>query len=70
MADSMARDLAGAFFGPNRRNGLVLAVVVGLVAMTVFVPHWAARYGGALALFCIWMAWFVETLATWLGEDG
>ena len=65
MSDSNAR-LLGAFLGPNRRNLAVFGTVLGLVVLALLVPHWAVQYGVALTVFSIWMAWFVETLATWL----
>ncbi|MFB6136694.1 MAG: hypothetical protein ABEJ04_08025 [Halobacteriaceae archaeon] len=46
---------------PNRRN-LAALVAVGALALAVrFGPHWALRYGAALAAFSVWMAWFVAT---------
>ena len=68
VSDSNAR-LLGAFFGPNRRNLAVFETVGGLVVLALLVPHWTIQYGVALTAFSIWMAWSVETRATWLEGD-
>jgi hypothetical protein len=51
---------------------VVAAMVVGshLLAPAV-VPAYAeyARYATYLVAFSVWMAWFVDWLAVWLGQD-
>lgn len=49
-----------AVLGPNRRNlAAITAVIVILLLGEVFVDQRVIRYAGYLAIFSIWMGWFV-----------
>lgn len=54
---------------PTGRNLVAAAGVTVLAVLAFVVPHWPLRYAAALAIFCIWMGWFVESLAVWLGSQ-
>lgn len=69
------REFAVVVFGPNRRNGVTLLVVGVLVVLAyVVLPRLPVatamlagiQYAVGLAVFCIWMAWFVAAgVAVW-----
>jgi hypothetical protein len=51
-----------------RNVAAVSAVAVLVLAATVLVPHWSTRYGAGLAVFTVWMTWFVVTFVRWLAD--
>jgi len=61
--------------GLTTRGFVVAAVVVAMVLvshllMPAVVPEYAVygRYATYLTIFAVWMAWFVDWLAVWLGQ--
>jgi len=42
------------------------SVVLTLLVAYVAVPHPGIQYSARLAIFCVWMAWFVSYGARWL----
>lgn len=54
------RELLATAFEPNRYNLATGAAVAGLLLVAYVVyPHHILQYGVWLAIFTIWMAWFV-----------
>ena len=51
-----------------RNVAAVSAVAVLVLAATVLVPHWSTRYAAGLAVFTVWMTWFVATFVRWLAD--
>jgi hypothetical protein len=73
MADSHAGRLTGRV---TRREALsVGAVAAALLAAHLLapavLPDYAVyvQYATYLLVFSVWMAWFVDWLAVWLGQD-
>ena len=75
MADSTGARTA-SFPRPTWRG----AVAVGVVAVMALVSHLLvprispayatpAQYATYLVAFSVWMAWFVDWLAVWLGQE-
>lgn len=61
---------------PSRRAALsvgivVATAVVGFVVLPAVAPEYAlaGKYAAGLVGFSVWMAWFVDWLAVWLGQD-
>jgi hypothetical protein len=62
--------------GLSVRGLVAVLVVAGMfvvshLAMPAATPEYAVygRYATYLAVFCVWMAWFVDWLAVRLGQD-
>ena len=62
--------------GVRTRGFVVAATVAGMFAvshllMPAVTPAYAVygRYATYLAVFCVWMAWFVDWLAVRLGQE-
>lgn len=52
---------------PDRRNLAALGIVaVALVVVSVLAPSPGIRYGAWLAIFTVWMIWFVLAVVGWL----
>jgi hypothetical protein len=52
---------------PNRLDAAAIGSVVALLVLSyVVVPDPILQYGVWLAVFCIWMAWFVYYGTRWL----
>ena len=57
------------FPGGVHGTALTGLAVLGLLVVThVVVPHWSTRYGAGLAVFTVWMTWFVVTFVRWLAD--
>lgn len=63
-------------FGVGRRGLVAVGLVAAMFVLTHVVvpavlPAYAVygRFATYLAVFCVWMAWFVDWLAVWLGQD-
>lgn len=76
MSDSRDRRLVLSLATFGRREAAALALVAALVVLThvvapLVVPGHAvfAQYAAYLVVFSVWMAWFVDWLAVWLGEE-
>ncbi len=53
----------------NRRDSAALAAVSLAIFIALVVPHWTTTYAAGLIVFTIWMGWFVEVFARFLGSD-
>lgn len=76
MADSSDRRVGSLIAGFTRREAAAIAVVSVLfvgshLVAPALVPEYAihARYATYLVAFSVWMAWFVDWLAIWLGKS-
>ena len=50
-------------------TALALALVAALLLVAyVLLPHWSTQYGAWLAVFAIWMWWFVSVARRWLAD--
>lgn len=58
--------------GPYVRHRwtVVALAAVGLLLAVAYVllPHWSTQYGAWLAIFAIWMAWFVVAARRWIDD--
>lgn len=56
---------------PDRWDALAVASVLALLAVAyVVVPRPAVQYGAWLAIFSVWMLWFVAYGVRWVyGEE-
>jgi hypothetical protein len=73
MADSTTGQVIRAF---TSREAAAVGVVATMLVLSHLVapavaPGYAvyARYATYLVAFSVWMAWFVDRLAVWLGKD-
>lgn len=76
MAGSKTGRAVRALGAVSRREAAALGVVAVLMGLShlaapAVVPDLAvyARYATYLVAFSVWMAWFVDWLAVWLGKD-
>lgn len=76
MTDSTGSRVVGWFADLSRREAAALGTVavmalVSHLVVPVVAPGWGiyAQYATYLAVFSVWMAWFVDWLAVWLGQD-
>lgn len=76
MADSQSGRLLAAVGPLTRREAAALGTLAAMfvashVVAPAVVPEYAvyARYATYLVAFSVWMAWFVDWLAVWLGKD-
>ncbi|MFB6140398.1 MAG: hypothetical protein ABEJ26_08195 [Halosimplex sp.] len=54
------RDLLGAVLSPTRYNVAAAVTVTALLLVAyVLVPNPYVQYGAWLAIFTVWMVWFV-----------
>jgi len=53
----------------HRWTVLALAAVGALLLVAyVLAPHWSTQYGAWLAIFSIWMVWFVVVARRWIDD--
>ena len=53
----------------HRWTVLALAAVGALLVVAYgLVPHWSTQYGAWLAIFSIWMVWFVIVARRWIQD--
>lgn len=53
----------------TRWTAVALAAAAALLVVAyVLLPHWSTRYGAWLAIFAIWMWWFVAVARRWIAD--